>query len=53
MLILFSSALSTCEQVRNKRLFIHRDQDSLVYIEGREELAMFFQITFEDPVAQP
>lgn len=45
MLILFSSALTTCEQVRNKRLFIHRDQDSLD-IEGREELAMFFQITF-------
>lgn len=48
MLILFSSALSTCKQVRNKRLFIHQDQDSLVYAEGREESAMLLEI----PVAQ-
>lgn len=43
MLILVSSTLSTCKQVRNKRLFIHQDQDSLVYVEGREESAMLYR----------
>lgn len=46
MLILFSPTLSICRQAKKKGGFTYRDQESSVYIEGRDKLAMFFQITF-------